>query len=211
MITLCEDNISLARAQKQSDKSLCADISAQNLRTLCEKKVETRVLEAALENNTLSPDLCSSLTGELSDTCDRSLKRADDTAIYADAVAQKDPEMCQTLDDATFRDNCYDAVVMQLAFVQNDTKYCRNITDITKKAYCEKTLVKKSDTVRFQEIVSNGDIGDCNSLTEDALKYQCSDAITMSRVRESHDSTLCGSLFNTGMQFACMQIANSEK
>lgn len=34
--------------------------------------------------------------------------------------------------------------------------------------------------------------------------------ITLAQVRESHNADLCSNLFNSGMQFACAQIANAQ-
>lgn len=130
--------------------------------------------------------------------------------MYALALEQRDPQKCKTLTDETFRTNCYDAVVLQLAFTEKNADHCESITDTTKKTYCQSTLYKQSDAARFQDIVAGGDIAGCNTLSDKKLQYQCSDMITLAQVRETHNEALCSNLFNTGMQFACSQIANAQ-
>lgn len=171
--------------------------------------MDTKNLNAALENNTLSQDFCDTLSGEVGIACQKSLSRTDNTHIYADAIDQKDPTLCDTLSDTTFRENCHDAVVLQLAMNDRQSELCSSILDPTRREYCESALKLRDDVNRLQEVVARGDIGECNSFSEKKIQYQCSDMITLAQVRLTHDENLCGNLFNTGMQFACMQIANA--
>ena len=133
----------------------------------------------------------------------------DSTTAYADALAKKDPTLCDALTDEALRHNCHDAIVLQIALAEKNTDFCETIIDTTKKLYCENTLTTRNDSKRFQDVVATGDIGQCNIFSDKKLQYQCSDMITMVLVRSTHDQNLCGNLFNTGMQFACMQIAHS--
>ena len=208
-IGICQDNISSERAQRDGDKTYCANIHGKNLQNYCEKEVDTKKLNLALERNTLSQEFCSSLVASLQKDCKRSLTRTDDTAVYATAIEKKDPNLCTTLTDEVFRNNCHDAVVLKLALADKNIDDCGGIFDSTKKAYCESILTIKSDARRFQEVVDAWDIAGCNSFHEKKIQYQCSDMITMALVRNTRDQNLCGNLFNTGMQFACMQIANA--
>lgn len=210
MVVLCEDNIYVARAQTKGDKKQCDAVRSTSLKSYCDEQVDTERLKIALENNTLSQSFCRSLVDDIQSECERSLVRTDNTMIYAIAVEERDPKKCDTLTDDTFRVNCHDAVVLQLAFAEKNTDYCESISDATKKAYCQNTLYKQSDAARFQDIVAGGDIAGCNSLSDKKLQYQCSDMITLAQVRQTRDEALCANLFNTGMQFACAQIANAQ-
>lgn len=208
-IVICQDNIHSQLAQKEGNKTQCAKIHGKNLRSYCEKEVDSKKLNLALENSTLSEEFCFSLVETLQKDCSRSLIRTDDTAIYSSAVEKKDPSLCATLTDEVFRNNCHDAVALQLALVDKNIDDCRGIFDATKKTYCESTLTIKSDAKKFQEVVDAWDIAGCNSFSQKKIQYQCSDMITMALVRSTRDPNLCGNLFNTGMQFACVQIANA--
>ncbi len=97
--------------------------------------MDTERLKIALEDNTLSQSFCRSLVDEVKSECNYSLARTDNTTIYAIALEQKDPQKCKTLTDETFRANCYDAVILQLAFSEKNADYCDSITDGTKKTY----------------------------------------------------------------------------
>lgn len=207
----CLDNITIDRAGKLKDKKLCAEIKAKNLKIYCENEIDTDRLKVAQEKNILSTEFCASFTWSLADDCTRSLARIDNTATYADALEKKDPVACNDLSEEVFRNTCHDAIILQIALSEKNPDFCDSIHDITKKTYCETALSTKNDSKRFQEIVATGDIAQCNIFTEKRLQYQCSDMITMAIVRSTHDQNLCGNLFNTGMQFACMQIANANK
>lgn len=207
----CQDNIYSARAQKSTDKKICSKIDATNLRNYCEEQIDTKNLKDALEKNTVSESFCSNLVENLQDECKSSIIEADDTAIYAEAIQKKDLEMCDTLSDATFQNNCRDTIVLQMALSEKNPDFCASITDTEKKQYCETTLTKKNDATRFQDIVATGDIARCNELSDKTLQRQCSDMITLAQVRATHDGNLCSGLFSTGMQYACVQIANASK
>ncbi len=206
----CLDNITIDRAGKMKDKALCAEIKAKNLKIYCENEIDIERLKTAQEKSTLSPEFCASFTGNLADDCARSLARVDNTATYADALEKKDPTACDDLSEESFRNTCHDAIILQIALSEKNPDFCDSIHDITKKSYCETALNTTNDSKRFQEIVATGDIAQCNIFTEKRLQYQCSDMITMAIVRTTHDQNLCGNLFNAGMQFACMQIANAS-
>ncbi len=92
---------------------------------------------------------------------------------------------------------------------EKQSELCGTIFDPTRREYCESALKLRDDVNRLQEVVAGGDIALCNSFSEKKIQYQCSDMITLAQVRLTHDQNLCGNLFNTGMQFACMQIANA--
>lgn len=207
----CQDNIYAARAQKDTDKTLCTKIDAKNLRNYCEEQVDTKNLKNALEKDTVSESFCSGLVEGLQDECRSSLAQVDDTAVYTEAIKKKDLKMCDTLSDVAFQSNCRDAIVLQLALSEKNVDYCASITDVEKKKYCTSALNKNYDATHFQEIVAGGDIAGCNNLSEKNLQRQCSDMITLAQVRSTHNENLCGGLFNTGMQYACMQIANAAK
>ena len=207
----CQDNIYAARAQKNTDKTLCSKIDAKNLKSYCEEQVDTRSLQDALEKNTVSESFCSSLVESLQDECKSSLTQVDDTAIYTEAIKKKDLKLCDTLSNEDIQGSCRDAIILQMALAEQNGDYCASISDTEKKQYCESTLNKKNDAERFQDIVATGDIAQCNKFSDKTLQYQCSDMITLAQVRTTHDSNLCGDLFNTGMQYACVQIANANK
>ncbi len=205
----CRDAVYSAKAQAEGERTSCTSISVKWLRDYCEKEVDTKRLNTALEGNSLSVDFCNTLSGEVAVSCQKSLARVDNTHIYTDALDQKDPKLCDTLVDATFRENCHDAVVLQLAMNEKQSELCGTIFDPTRREYCESALKLRDDVNRLQEVVAGGDIALCNSFSEKKIQYQCSDMITLAQVRLTHDQNLCGNLFNTGMQFACMQIANA--
>ncbi len=205
----CQDNIYSAKAQDTLEKSVCLHITKNNLRNYCEKEVDTKSLALALEKNTLSQKFCSSLSPDIANDCQTSLMRTNNTNIYNTALNEKNPALCESLTDETFRTNCHDAVVLQLAMNEKNSDFCSSISDATKRSYCDGAMKVKNEAGKLDEVVSRGDIGACNSFTEKKIQYQCSDMITLAQVRETHNPELCGNLFNTGMQFACVQIANT--
>lgn len=207
----CQDNIYAARAQKGMNKKLCSKIDAKNLKNYCEEQVDTKNLQDALEKKTVSESFCSSLTESLRDECQSSVASQDDSAIYSEAIEKKDLKLCDTLSDIVSQTNCRDTIVLQMALSEKNADYCSSIVNVEKKKYCETALNKNNDAARFQDIVATGDIAGCNELSEKTLQRQCSDMITLAQVRATHDGNLCGGLFNTGMQYACVQIANANK
>ena len=207
----CRDNIYSSRAQKSVDKKLCENIQAANIREYCQEQVDQEKLTLALNESNLSVAFCDELGDTHQTECLRSLERADNSEAYARALEERNPALCDALTDPTFRENCHDAVVLQLAIAEKNTDYCGSIYDETKRLYCETALVMKTDSERFQDVIASGDIGQCNTFIEKKLRYQCADMINMALVRVTYDQTICGNLFNSGLQFACMQIANSSK
>ncbi len=140
-----------------------------------------------------------------------SFEQKDDANLYNQAIESKDLKKCSQLGDNSLQNLCHDTIVFQMALSEENIDYCNSLTDVMKKKYCQTTISKKSDALRFQEIVATGDISECNKLIDKKFQYQCSDMITIAQVRATHDKDLCGNLFNTGMQYACVQIADANK
>jgi hypothetical protein len=120
----------------------------------------------------------------------------------ADALEEKNPELCSVLTNAWIRERCLDNITYFQATEGADPSLCANIKDETIKSQC----IQNIDELQLESHLASGslDIEICNSLSTEELQSDCKRKITTEKDSEFYREALS----NTSLQ-SCEGITDA--
>ena len=171
------------------------------------ESLEKSLFETATSSGTLTKDLCDSFETTLKSTCERSIITKDDTSIYRDALSMKSLSSCDAISDETTRLQCRDTILFQEAVTTSDITLCAKISGSTRAAAFRANLEARADALSFQKLVTTGTLSDCKTLRSEKYQNQCHDMVIIRMVTKDRDTTLCDTLYATGMIDRCQKMS----
>jgi hypothetical protein len=202
----CRDNIVLFYAEKDQDRSKCTNLIDDTLRLECIETIDMKTLSARVASGTTDDIFCQSLAESLQKKCRSHVLRKKDNTLYQDTVSSQNLSDCDQISDTNIQAECHDSIILERAFRENDMGSCTTLINPEKMKYCQNAFNTRNEMTRYQSAISSGDILSCNNLQSESLRSQCHDTLIIVKVRNTKDTLLCQSLYNTGSIRSCEDL-----
>lgn len=204
---LCSDTIQSDKAIITKDKQLCDAISDWDTKATCQEWVDELTFRSAIETNTITPDICDTLSEKHQESCMKELHEVNEATLYNEAIEKNDISLCDKIMNTDRHDACTDTINLKTAYSTQDSRLCNNIINSDKKLYCQSQVSKTSDTTIYKSAISTNDVDLCSKIATENLRNKCHDTIIIASVKASNDITFCDSLTNSSIVMSCRAIA----